>query len=681
MASSVNLPDVAIGLLPPPHHTKQKNLFTKHRARREQLKLDVSRFDDLFHLAPVSEYELSQMARGPYASMKVGSAQTNDDAKEEEAQTEEVGTRQYGVQVPGDRDTAFEGERTAESGGSSSGGRAALSSSAAAAGARGEADKGLASFMERAGRKMMAAMRDSGGAGGVSLLPIPNNAGSAGGISQGQLVLQQDALLGGRPVAAISYSPGVEPLVLVAYQPVGAATQGADVLARQHGLPGQGLLCVWDLSRPAQPQAVMASEGSPSCCCWAPLPLTNVAFAGMEEGGVCAWQLDEPASRHPTETVSGGDGDAAAQTTVVTRRPSYSTEHLAEASTCGPIVAVVAIAKDGGGSGGGGKGRSALSRGGGGSGSACQLLALSGWGHVDLYNVMLLSQYDSAAGDLDLGLRVGSRLRLVNSNSSIRLGMQSLRRLQPAPMAAPVPGGAATTAPAAPLADAQMAFCMQLLSAAAAAGSSSSSGPPATFVVGSDAGKVLRGCWAGAPPAPKEYAADDRTSVPASAAASAVLPSRVTSLHASPFCPHAFLAGHSDGTVALHSARHSYPALMWPELARGGVVAVRWSPLRPCVFLVQDAVGVLHLFDLSASTRSPLVSEPLAAATQGQPVTALGVKDGRAQRDAAGRTLCVGFADGRVSCHAVREALCRRSGGQNDTQDELDALLQIVGGK
>ena len=39
-------------------------------------------------------------------------------------------------------------------------------------------------------------------------------------------------------------------------------------------------MCVWDLSAPSFPKAVLISEGTPSCCGFAPSPATNIVFAG-----------------------------------------------------------------------------------------------------------------------------------------------------------------------------------------------------------------------------------------------------------------------------------------------------------------------------------------------------------------------------------------------------------------
>lgn len=46
--------------------------------------------DDLFVMAPLSKYDLYFMGRSVYSSVKVAASQTNEDAKEEECQTEDV---------------------------------------------------------------------------------------------------------------------------------------------------------------------------------------------------------------------------------------------------------------------------------------------------------------------------------------------------------------------------------------------------------------------------------------------------------------------------------------------------------------------------------------------------------------------------------------------------------------
>ena len=80
---------------------------------------------------------------------------------------------------------------------------------------------------------------------------------------------------------------------------------------------------MWDLCDPRDPLAVLVSEGVPSCCCWmggaegggTPFQRPDLVAAGMEEGGLCLWDLREAASSHPVERVGKRD--------VAGRRPSF----------------------------------------------------------------------------------------------------------------------------------------------------------------------------------------------------------------------------------------------------------------------------------------------------------------------------------------------------------------------
>lgn len=67
------------------------------------------------------------------------------------------------------------------------------------------------------------------------------------------------------------YPPSNEPVCTIVYPP------------QDHSLGSKGCMCVWDLSNPTVPHAVLISEGSPAVCCWGSAPATNLVFAG--EGG------------------------------------------------------------------------------------------------------------------------------------------------------------------------------------------------------------------------------------------------------------------------------------------------------------------------------------------------------------------------------------------------------------
>lgn len=133
------------------------------------------------------------------------------------------------------------------------------------------------------------------------------------------------------------------------------------------------------------------------------------------------------------------------------------------------------------------------------------------------------------------------------------------------------------------------------------------------FLVGADAGRVLRGSWVGVPPAPKQYLPADHATL--SSTATHGSPSRekgryassVTALHVSPFCPQAFLSGHDTGMVTLHYLDSHEAAVVWPEAASGAVAVVRWSASRPAVFLVLDKLCTLYTWDLTRSRNAPII--------------------------------------------------------------------------
>lgn len=131
------------------------------------------------------------------------------------------------------------------------------------------------------------------------------------------------------------------------------------------------------------------------------------------------------------------------------------------------------------------------------------------------------------------------------------------------------------------------------------------------LLVGTAAGAVLRGARIGRPPPPRVYAprelrpslvqqalnggepggggwgggsrvAGDAGAGGAGGAGgacggAAACGSAVTCLDVSPFCAEAFLSGHGDGCMALHSLGWSGAARVWAAAGAGPLVSVRWA--------------------------------------------------------------------------------------------------------
>ena len=189
----------------------------------------------------------------------------------------------------------------------------------------------------------------------------------------------------------------------------------------------------------------------------------------MEEGGICLWDLEEAESRHPSEAVGGAQ--------LCTRRPAYTTECSPDMASSGaPVVSVVAVPR--------GvvfgpwdlRGATAerepvltgalltlflaikLSRfphaiismlspqllvcptvsltscshpTGGSRSTPCYLYSLTAWGDVAVWTISVLSRAEAASVDLDLGMRIGSCVRLVRVAANVRLGMSALQSAAP----------------------------------------------------------------------------------------------------------------------------------------------------------------------------------------------------------------------------------------------------------
>ncbi|GLC72440.1 hypothetical protein PLESTF_001247900 [Pleodorina starrii] len=610
--------------------------------RFKKVKLSVVVMDDFPLLPSLSKYGLYKTGRSVYAGLKVASSQTHDDDKEEEQQTDEITSRVYSCQVPEDRNVVFEGEHTLSAG--ASGGSSSSASAAATPANRAvmritamapDQESKLLAFMRWAGPVMLAALGMKPTAKNLAIQPFngPDNGLSAGTAKLGR---QQEALLAQRPVTGAAFCSGPSPLLLAAYAPVGAQL-GPAALLQDHSLGAKGMLCTWDLSDPAAPSAVMVSEGVPSCCCWAPAPSTTLVFAGMEEGGVCAWDLEEPESRHPQEQVGGA--------TLFLRRPSYTTEYLADvATTAAPIVGIATTPRT-----------ESRAR-------PCQVVSLNGWGTVTVYTAVLMAPSERNAADSDIGLRPGSRLKLVRTSQISQLGMRTLRAV-----AGPRKGAAAAAAqPGQPVALDQLVqtFSLQVLP-----------GADMQLLVGSDAGKVLRGSMVGAPPAPKEYVPDDHQSAIANSPAAQPVPSCVTCLAASPFVPHVFLSGHSNGTVTLHSVHVSAAAAVWPDVTRGKILVVRWSPLRPAVFFALDSLCTLFTFDLTASRTAPVASQSfmlkskqVASLPTYFDIALVNLGD----KAAGAAAFCIGYDDGLLDVNLMSQKQCTPG------ETELQTLQDIV---
>jgi len=390
----------------------QKQATARSRARQRavmgRVTLEQYGIDNMYSANPMSLYDLMAMGRGPFAACAVASVQTNEDHRESETQTEEVEHNNERVQVPEDLGISreeLEASRT---------GRRKPAQTLAASTLEAGSERKLSAFIRSVGNLILKVL-------GEGSQPSGNIDWSAGGekpprcaLSSGALRLPSDAETAGRSVSAVSYSYDKTPRLLVAMQPATAQEDGNRAL-EAHGLGARGLLSVWDLRSPQKPTHRLLCEGWPLCCCWSAgeqNEASYLVYAGMREGAVCLWDLRETGPRYPEEQIEGRDVSNW-------RRPTYSTEHLTAegaSSSSESVVSLAAVPR----SRRTGDGRRRKGN--------HQLISCTQWGSVTVWSVNEMSAADvEGTYEVDFGLRVGGRVRLLKTSAALRLGMDAMR--------------------------------------------------------------------------------------------------------------------------------------------------------------------------------------------------------------------------------------------------------------
>lgn len=608
--------------------------------------------DNLFNNEPATASQLFERGIGPYANRQFATTQTGGagDVRDFETQTEAADRRSVEAQCPEDMGLSREQLEAMSADESTS--AAAMRKKKAAnlamkwARATGDLqhskDRRLAAFISRAGVMADTLLRERRLVSGTADLmrhagQLKRHAtpGQPGSLTQAYVALEDSDLTGGRAVTSSAFAPGARgaSLLLVAYGPSDA---------RAHGLAGHGLLLVWDLSAPvATPLHAMVLEGTPTCVAWGPRVGHHLVVCGTEEGALCAWDLREPEEMH---RAGGVDGEAAANEEPAPdimrgrpfRRPAYCTEAFAVEfpEDAGGIVSV-GVAVDTSSSQGrdGDRGEDARS-GTGGGGGEFHLIACDCWGNVSTYLMSELSKREALDVALtDMGLRFGSRVRLLKAGTNIPYGGAGAAAWREGSVEGVMVGGGGSSGGSRAKARARDMMVQNRV------------GSAAEFFVATETGAVKRGARYGVSPPPRTFAACD----PLDAGVKAAHPpfAAAVSLSVNPFFPDVFLVVHEGGSAGMYSTASSLALRRWDAITPGDAVAVRWSLARPTLFFVLDDRCFVYAIDLlSSDLEAPVHVEQFgkkerivsmevastanaASAQKGQHLLSLAYDDGR----------------------------------------------------
>ncbi|XP_071155287.1 cytoplasmic dynein 2 intermediate chain 1-like isoform X6 [Mytilus edulis] len=509
---------------------------TSKRARDllEMIELDTVTFD-IMDLPPVKEYELYIRSYGR-SDTRQAYVQTNDDAIDRDIQTEEIDMRNKWTQHPpedfagsgrGDGEKDFEDEEQSQQNKQQDLGR-------------------LSKFIQQAGQVVSILLDEERS---QETTELRSNKSSIS-MSEGYTELSKLGILQGRHVEFAYFAPTQPNMLLTIYsQP----EQGNP----SNPTDGKGMICVWNTNEPSYPQRILACESQPRCCCFGPYK-TSIAFAGMVDGSICAWDLREPPSLHRSVEFD--------KTEHLLRFPTYNTagisdsdNHISPVTTINPVTTYVDENSQ----------QESDSKEESGSGMSFQLVSSEDQGRINFWVVAELTTTDPAGSEIDLGLSPGGKVKVVIS-STIKLEslVREARSLGPI-----------------------RSFEMQI-----------SPIDPNHFYIGTDGGYVLHGLRFGNRAFPRTFSALSDS------------PVDVRSIDFSPFGHPCFLASTAEGCVHLFGTKSEKPLLTWPSKIWGtrNLRCVRWSRSRPCVFYVLDDQSQLYTFDILEGDAMPAKMETLS---------------------------------------------------------------------
>ncbi|XP_032222852.2 cytoplasmic dynein 2 intermediate chain 1 isoform X2 [Nematostella vectensis] len=524
---------------------KQKQISqkvaSKTRKRGQELMrlidLDVSAFE-MFDLPPMNEYELYIKNFGR-SDTKQAYVQCNDDNVDRELQTEDIEIRTIWTQHPaeglagcGDEQESFTTEEFLST-----------KSSSHIDSVR------MTSFLKKAGQACLVLLEEAL----VEQTSIMLKESKCLACTDGYVQLAtKQPLLGGRSIRSVHISPVQTHLMLAALGPI----EGPPSQQVSGNVAKRGLVCLWNINEPSEPQKVLVCESLPRCCCLSPSKAT-LAFAGLEDGSVVAWDLREPASLHHSYKI--GDRD------VVLRSPTFSTAGvLTQDAHHSPVVTLLPVVMPGD-SVRASSGSSGILGSDDIVGLSFQLASLERDAMMNIWVVVEMETADVAGSESDLGLAPGGKIKLIQSASlPLEPPFREVRRL----------GGFQTSV---------MHFLPQ---------------DPNHFYIATDTGYVLHRYRHGGRSTPKAYQPTIECLV------------EISAMDVSPWQLPCILVGSKDGILRLYNIRNEFPLSTWSHFTRGiPILSVRWSRSRPGVFFVLDEDSGLYIWDLLENESGPAAVE------------------------------------------------------------------------
>ncbi|XP_023209487.1 WD repeat-containing protein 60-like [Centruroides sculpturatus] len=275
---------------------ERKKASNKLRKRGTEL-LEIITLDqmtfDLFELPPV-KYDV-YIRRFGRSNTKQVFVQT-EYGHDEEIQTDEINSREKWTQIPPNDQHGFGGDLEEEN------------SKNVTWNSRLKTDAiYLNKFVQNVGQMILHVLEEE--LADVNLQKLSENYTNIN-FSQGFIQTGSLSLLAESPITYLSFS-NIKTNFLLSVHSTSINQIPNSVLNEK------GIICIWNINQPLKPERILTSNGQPSCCCFGPENI-DIVIAGMIDGSIALWDLQEEASSHPQIVLDEKEWSI--------RTPTYNTE-------------------------------------------------------------------------------------------------------------------------------------------------------------------------------------------------------------------------------------------------------------------------------------------------------------------------------------------------------------------
>eukprot|EP01116_Phalansterium_solitarium_P014916 TRINITY_DN3282_c0_g1_i4.p1 TRINITY_DN3282_c0_g1~~TRINITY_DN3282_c0_g1_i4.p1 ORF type:complete len:859 (-),score=214.36 TRINITY_DN3282_c0_g1_i4:147-2651(-) len=609
------------------------------RVIRSQEVLELVEMDivsmDIFDMAPLTEYMLYMRSFGQNNANQA-STQTGDAVYSAECQTESVEVAPAVVQFPDDM------------------GFSAVASSGAAGDESGASRNvhRLAPFVQSAAQVCEALMDEAM----VDTAQKAATFTSSFAFSSQYISIEPPAYLAGRPVLDVSFSVALPHLMLTVHAPPPKGSAPSP-------LGDKGLVVLWNLNDPQAPYRLLQYPSTVTTAAFSP-DRGYLVFAGSAAGSVALWDLREYSYLHPPRDVGGKSLEI--------RNPTYSSDSLFGENHASPVSRILATARSRSADGLAEDEADAESQRG-----NLRVATLDETGQINVWLVTELLAVDWGGSESDYGLAIGGRVTLVK--------VAGLRVLQTLPREVQDMAGELRAFDFAfDPSDANQFFVGSDVAGAIVRGE--------RFAPANRAATALPLLYTQNPlelPEPNSSLTSSGTlngsggikaatpkngtrpasrpgSVPPAAALLKASGADCSSIAFSPYQPQHFLAGYTDGSVALYSVSEPYPLATWETKFGQTILHIEWSSSRPCVFFAMTSSSI-YTWDLLQNPSAPVSSE---ANTKKGKWTRFSLSEGRGTvRQPA---LGIAFNDGHAEVHIISARFTLK------TEDEEQKFQQYL---